>query len=136
MAGAGREQAEERSEAEWLAELGEERYAILRQAATEPPFSGTYLDNHEPGLYRCGACGEPLFRSNAKFESGSGWPSFYEPVSKEAVEEEVDLSHGMRRVEARCASCGSHLGHVFPDGPQPTGERYCINSLSLDFEEE
>jgi peptide-methionine (R)-S-oxide reductase len=126
----------EKTDAEWLEELGPERYAILRRAATEPPFTGTYLDNHEEGLYRCGACQAPLFRSTTKFESGSGWPSFYEPVSEDAVEEEVDSSYGMRRVEARCAACHSHLGHVFPDGPQPTGERYCINSLSLDFESE
>jgi peptide-methionine (R)-S-oxide reductase len=123
-----------KTEDEWRAELDPDRYAILRQAATEPPWSGELLVNHEDGVYRCGACDAELFRSDAKFESGSGWPSFFQPVSEDAVELEEDLSHGMRRIEVRCGTCDSHLGHVFPDGPAPTGQRYCINSLALDFE--
>ena len=125
-----------KTEEQWRAELDPDRYAILRQAATEPPWSGDLLVNHEDGVYRCGACNTPLFRSDAKFESGSGWPSFFQPVSEDAVELEEDNSHGMRRIEVRCATCDSHLGHVFPDGPNPTGQRYCINSLALDFEPE
>jgi peptide-methionine (R)-S-oxide reductase len=123
-----------KSEEQWQAELDPSRFAILRQAATEPPWSGELLVNHEDGVYHCGACNAPLFRSDAKFESGSGWPSFFQPVSDDAVELEEDNSHGMRRIEVRCAACDSHLGHVFPDGPNPTGQRYCINSLALDFE--
>ena len=123
-----------KTEEEWRAELDPERYAILRQAATEPPWSGELLVNHEGGVYHCGACNAPLFRSDAKFESGSGWPSFFQPVSEDAVELEEDVSHGMRRIEVRCGTCDSHLGHVFPDGPAPTGQRYCINSLALEFE--
>jgi peptide-methionine (R)-S-oxide reductase len=123
-----------KSEEQWRAELDANRFAILRQAATEPPWSGELLVNHEDGVYHCGACNAPLFRSDAKFESGSGWPSFFQPVSEDAVELEEDNSHGMRRIEVRCAACDSHLGHVFPDGPNPTGQRYCINSLALDFE--
>jgi peptide-methionine (R)-S-oxide reductase len=119
---------------EWRAELDPERFAILRQAATEAPWSGELLVNHEDGIYRCGACNAELFRSDAKFESGSGWPSFFQPVSDDAVELDEDISHGMRRIEVRCATCDSHLGHVFPDGPAPTGQRYCINSLALDFD--
>ncbi len=123
-----------KTEEQWRAELDPDRYAILRQAATEPPWSGDLLVNHEDGVYHCGACNAPLFRSDAKFESGSGWPSFFQPVSEDAVELEEDSSHGMRRIEVRCAACDSHLGHVFPDGPAPTGQRYCINSLALGFE--
>ncbi len=123
-----------KTEEQWQAELDPGRYAILRQAATEAPWSGELLVNHEDGVYRCGACNAPVFRSDAKFESGSGWPSFFQPVSEDAVELEEDNSHGMRRIEVRCAACDSHLGHVFPDGPNPTGQRYCINSLALDFE--
>ena len=123
----------ERSEAEWREHLGEERYRILRQAGTEAAFSGELLNNKGDGAYVCGACGEPLFGSQTKFESGSGWPSFTAPVAGEAVEEITDRSHGMTRTEVRCAKCEGHLGHVFPDGPGPTGLRYCINSASLDF---
>ena len=124
----------ERSDEEWRAQLDPDRYAVLRRAATEPPWSGELNLVHEKGVFRCGACGAELFRSNAKFDSGSGWPSFFEPVTENAVELEEDLSHGMRRIEVRCATCDSHLGHVFPDGPQPTGQRYCINSLALEFD--
>ena len=118
----------------WRRELDADRYAILRQAATEPPWSGDLLVNHEDGVYRCGACGAELFRSDTKSESGSGWPSFFEPIEEGAVELEEDSSLGMRRIEVRCGTCDSHLGHVFPDGPAPTGQRYCINSLALDFD--
>jgi peptide-methionine (R)-S-oxide reductase len=124
----------QKTEDQWRAELDPDRYAILRQAATEPPWSGELLIDHGDGVYRCGACGAELFRSDTKFDSGSGWPSFYAPAFEGAVELEEDNSHGMRRIEVRCATCDSHLGHVFPDGPAPTGERYCINSLALDFD--
>lgn len=123
----------ERTDAEWRAVLTPEQYRVLRQAGTEPPFSGEYTDATDEGLYRCAACGNPLFRSEAKYHSGCGWPSFYEPVSPDAVEEVLDTSHGMVRTEIRCGRCGSHLGHVFTDGPQPTGLRYCMNSVALDF---
>ena len=123
-----------KTEDEWRAQLDPDRYAILRQAATEPPWSGELLIDHGDGIYRCGACGAELFRSDTKFDSGSGWPSFYEPAFEAAVELEEDNTHGMRRIEVRCATCDSHLGHVFPDGPAPTGQRYCINSLALDFD--
>jgi len=123
-----------KTDEQWRTELDPERYAILRQAATEAPWSGELLVNHEDGVYKCGACGAELFRSDAKFESGSGWPSFFQPISEDTVELEEDISHGMRRIEVRCGTCDSHLGHVFPDGPAPTGQRYCINSLALDFD--
>ena len=124
----------EKTDAEWQAELDPDRYAVLRQGATEAPWSGELNLVHDDGVFRCGACHTPLFSSGTKFDSGSGWPSFFQPISEDVVELEEDLSHGMRRTEVRCAVCGSHLGHVFPDGPDPTGQRYCINSLALDFE--
>lgn len=126
----------EKTDEQWRAELDEDRYAVLRQGATEAPWSGELNLVHDDGIFRCGACHTPLFSSETKFDSGSGWPSFFQPLSEDVVELEEDLSHGMRRTEVRCAACGSHLGHVFPDGPEPTGERYCINSLALDFEPE
>ena len=124
----------EKTDAEWQAELDPDRYQVLRCGATEAPWSGELNLVHDDGMFKCGACGTELFRSDTKFDSGSGWPSFFAPLDEEAVETEEDLTHGMRRTEVRCATCGSHLGHVFPDGPQPTGLRYCINCLALDFE--
>ncbi len=124
----------ERTDAEWRELLTPEQYRVLREAGTERPGTGIYLDTTDEGLYRCGACGNPLFRSEAKYHSGCGWPSFYEPVAPDAVEELTDTSHGMARTEIRCGTCGSHLGHVFEDGPAPTGQRYCMNSAALDFE--
>ena len=117
----------------WRERLGPERYAVCRCSATEPPFTGRYWDHEATGTYTCAACGEPLFDSAAKFDSGSGWPSFTRPLSNAAVSEHFDESHGMRRTEVRCARCESHLGHVFPDGPPPMGLRYCINSAALGF---
>ncbi len=126
-----------KSESEWRAQLDPEQYAILRQAATERPFTGELLDEKRAGLYTCGACGAELFRSGTKFDSGCGWPSFYESVRPEAVELLEDRSLGTVRTEVRCAACGSHLGHVFPDGfGTPTGDRYCMNSLALTFRPE
>lgn len=122
-----------KSDAEWQAELTPEQYRILRQAGTEPPFSGALLNNKAKGTYVCGACGEPLFDSDTKYDSGSGWPSFTGPAARDHVTLHEDVSHGMVRTEVRCAKCGGHLGHVFPDGPGPEGLRYCINSASLDF---
>jgi len=122
-----------KSDAEWQATLAPDRYRVLRQAGTEPPFSGKLLHNKEAGSYACAACGRDLFRSDVKYDSGSGWPSFYEPIDEQAVELLDDVSHGMHRTEVRCGRCGSHLGHVFDDGPKPTGQRFCMNSLALDF---
>lgn len=123
----------QKTEEEWLAELGPERYRILRQKGTERAFSGALYTNKADGTYLCGACGEELFDASAKYDSGSGWPSFFAPVSDERIGEHQDRSHGMVRTEITCARCGSHLGHVFDDGPRPTRLRYCVNSLSLTF---
>ena len=119
----------------WSAELTPEQYQVLRRAGTEPAFSGRYWDCHDDGMYRCAGCGAELFDAATKFESGTGWPSFSEPVVAEAVEVHRDLSHGMLRTEVVCRRCGGHLGHVFDDGPGPGGQRFCINSLSLDLAE-
>lgn len=123
----------ELSEAEWREKLTPEQYAVLRQAGTERAFTGKYEKNKQEGLYVCAGCGTPLFSSDTKYNSGSGWPSYTAPVDGEAVEEVTDASHGMVRTEVRCAKCEGHLGHVFPDGPGPNGLRYCINSAALDF---
>ncbi|HZG45275.1 MAG TPA: peptide-methionine (R)-S-oxide reductase MsrB [Allosphingosinicella sp.] len=123
-------------ESEWRQRLSAEQYRVLREAGTERAFTGRYVDNKAPGEYRCAGCGQQLFESDTKFDSGSGWPSFTEPAAGGAVVEHADTSHGMRRVEVRCSRCDGHLGHVFDDGPGEAGLRYCINSASLDFEPE
>lgn len=123
-----------RTDEEWRAQLSPEQYQVLRKAGTEPPWSGKYVQNHDDGSYSCAACGAELFDSSTKFDSGTGWPSFYEAAVAEAVELIQDRTHGMVRTEVRCRRCGSHLGHVFDDGPQPTGLRYCMNSVALEFQ--
>jgi peptide-methionine (R)-S-oxide reductase len=122
-----------KTDAEWRQQLDPMQYQVTRHAATERPFTGAYWDHWAEGDYRCIGCGTTLFQSHTKFDAGCGWPSYYEAVNSEVIERVVDKSHGMVRIEVRCNACGAHLGHVFPDGPEPTGERYCINSASIDF---
>ena len=124
-----------KSEQEWQQHLTEQQYKVMRQHGTERPFSGKYVDCKTEGVYLCAGCGEKLFSSTAKFDSGTGWPSYYQPINQTAIEETRDNSLGIERVEVHCSKCGSHLGHVFTDGPQPTGLRYCINSVSLELKE-
>lgn len=131
-----REYPVEKTEQQWREELTEQQYRVLREKATEPAFTGRYTNEHTPGVYRCAGCGQELFTSDAKYDSGCGWPSFYEPAESDHVATEIDRSHGMVRTEILCSRCGGHLGHVFEDGPQPTGLRYCVNSASLTLEPE
>lgn len=126
----------EKTEEEWKNELSNEAYHVLREKGTERAWTGNLLENKEKGIYECAGCGNPLYSSETKYESGSGWPSFYDPLSKEAVKFEKDKSFGMVRTEVKCGNCGGHLGHVFPDGPAPSGQRYCMNSVAMKFKKE